>query len=300
MASQVSSLPDSHAIVQVLGNNAGDMEAVCRELDERKVPYLSYSKLSALEFCPQRYLLEYVERVELEDTPWYFFKGQTFHDAAARWLRAKPARRPGLVERLEKSLARRLGGEHGRHVHNAVLLLAQHVEPRWQVVAVEQPFVIDLAPNLPPCIGVIDLIVRDGERWGVVDHKTGKKFNNCDPLQLTLYREHVRRHYAARDCFAVFDEYRWVNNLERVRKPAFHRTAPALDRRAWPRAVSRFRKGYRVMQAIDGRGQAPATGNCYLCPFTDACPKAFGHELPWPDSAGCDVPQATARTFRGR
>lgn len=71
----------------------------------------------------------------------------------------------------------------------------------------------------------------------IVDHKTGKRFNEADELQFVLDREHVRRQYKATRCLTMVDQYRWVPNLDRIRKPAFLRTQVRLARTAWPQAT---------------------------------------------------------------
>jgi predicted RecB family nuclease len=82
------------------------------------------------------------------------------------------------------------------------------------VVGVEEPFVISLGRDLPPCIGVADLILRRGSTFALVDYKTGKNFSGADELQLVLYREYVRRRYGASRCLTIVDEYRWVPERE--------------------------------------------------------------------------------------
>lgn len=72
--------------------------------------------------------------------------------------------------------------------------------------------------------GVIDLVLRKGKRFAVVDHKTGKAFWPQDPMQLAIYREHLLREYGPVQVRAFFDAYRWVNDLRRIRTPAHQRT----------------------------------------------------------------------------
>lgn len=50
----------------------GTMGAFSRALDRDGTPYLSFSKLVSVEFCSNRYLLEYVERKRLRPPPDFF------------------------------------------------------------------------------------------------------------------------------------------------------------------------------------------------------------------------------------
>ncbi len=267
-------LPSAQDIRRAWDRWTGRFEAFARKLDREGVPYLSFSKIASLEFCPQRYLLEYVKRVRLRPEPGYFVKGRLLHEAAARVYRAAQRGRTPSLDGLRRRLDRCLSKEDARHVRNAIQLLVQGVDPRWEVVAVEEPFILDLGPELPPCLGIVDLMLRRGKRHLVVDHKGGKRFGTPDRLQLVLYREYARRQYGVETCATTFDQYRWVNNLDRVRKPAFCRTRVAIRGEAWNAAVRRMARRYRQMQLIEHEGTAPGSGDCMICPFRDQCPKA--------------------------
>ena len=52
-------------------------------LRKKRIPHLSFSSISTLEFCEYRYYLEYVLRRKLKETPLYFTKGKLFHRVAA-------------------------------------------------------------------------------------------------------------------------------------------------------------------------------------------------------------------------
>jgi len=163
---------------------------------------------------------------------------------------------------------------HGIHLRNAVTLLVDNVCPSHEVVAIEKPFVMSLGKNLPPLVGVIDLILRKGDTFMVIDHKTGKEFYGQDDLQLILYREHVLRTYRPKVCRAYFDQYRWVNNLQRIRYPAFQRSPATLGRWAWKHAVERIQEAYRDIRRIEKEGTTHRSELCYMCPMSDVCPKA--------------------------
>lgn len=252
----------------------GSFQAFVRQLNKQGTPYLSFSKITSVEFCPQRYLLEYVERKRLVPEPAYFRKGRLFHELAARIYRANRRRREPDVENLHALLARKAEGEDHNHLSNALELILENVFAGWEVVAVEEPFVLDLSEELPVCLGVVDLVLRRDDQFAVIDHKSGKNFGKPDPLQLVLYKQHVGRHFDARQCQAFFDEYRWVNNLKRIRKPAFQRTEIRVRANAWTSTLKRIDRAYRKILKIEQTGQANGGGPCYMCPFKEICPKA--------------------------
>lgn len=252
----------------------GGMAGFGRMLDRQGVRYLSFSKVSSLEFCPQRYWLEYVERVRLRPEPGYFVKGRLLHEAAAKLHRARALGRTVTVDRLRRPIERRLEAMDAQHLLNALEVMQKQLEHDWEVVGVEEGFVLDLGPEMPPMLGVIDLVVRQGDRFAVIDHKGGRQFNSPDSLQLAIYVEHVRRQYGAEQCSAHFDQYRWVQNLDRIRKPASCRTTVRLRPGSWNAAAKRIATRYRQMQRIEKGGVAKATGDCIVCPFKDRCPKA--------------------------
>lgn len=269
------------AMSAALAGHAGGIERFARRLDRDGVPYLSYSKITSVEFCPYRYHLEYVQRVRLRPEPTYFVKGRIFHKAAAKvylaLARGEPAR-AGTIDRLVEAN----DDESDRqHLRNAVELLRQNALADWEVVAVEQPFVLSLGRGLPPCLGVIDLILRKDGVLAVIDHKTGRSFGSGDAMQLTVYRQHVLRKHRARECVAYFDEYRWVNNLQRIRKPAFQRRKVRVRPSAWNGAVRRFQRGFRNIRQIEAEDDGPGTGTCYMCPFRDICDKAVYDTFSW-------------------
>jgi len=74
-------------IAGALAGHTGGIERFARKLDRDRAPYLSYSKIASVEYCPYRYHLEYVQRVRLRPEPTYFIKGRIFHKAAARLYR---------------------------------------------------------------------------------------------------------------------------------------------------------------------------------------------------------------------
>ncbi|MCU0727664.1 MAG: PD-(D/E)XK nuclease family protein [Planctomycetes bacterium] len=245
--------------------------AFVQALDREGVRYTSFSKVTSVEFCEARYLLESVLHEELTPRPAYFVKGEVFHDAAARIWRGVAAGRPASLSRLLSSVARKLDDDPP-HLRNAVRLAFENVLPDHEVVAVERPFVLDLGPDLPPALGIVDLLLRNGHRYVLVDHKTGKTFGEHDDLQLVLYREWVRREHGAADCTLLYDEYRWVNNLDTIRKPAFRRTEVRPPPGSWRAALARLGAADETMRRIERTREPEETGECFRCPWRPQCP----------------------------
>lgn len=269
-------------LAAALAAHPGGIEQFVRKLDRQRVPYLSYSKVACVEFCPHRYRLEYVQVVKLWPEPAYFVKGRAFHKAAARYYEDIGRGRTTRSHTFER-LARRSGNDEAdrQHLCNAIHLLRENVMDGWKVVAVEQPFVLSLGRGMPPCIGVVDLVLRKDGVYAVIDHKTGKSFGNTDAMQLALYRKYVQRRHRAKECIAYFDQYRWVNNLDRIRKPAFRRTKARLTDSSWDVAVRRFRRAEKEIERVEAGRLGRTRGMCYMCRYRDVCDESTGSSYRW-------------------
>ncbi|MBI2893950.1 MAG: PD-(D/E)XK nuclease family protein [Deltaproteobacteria bacterium] len=112
---------------------------------------------------------------------------------------------------------------------------------------------------------IVDLILRNGADFVVVDHKTGKKFNDEDEGQLVLYAEYVRRKYRARRCLGVFDQYRIVPNLATVRNPVHQRTSVNVAAARTKALVPRFRRAWSAIQSIRDERDALRGDECWFC-----------------------------------
>ncbi len=254
-----------------LAAHRGTAGAFSRRLDREGVPYLSFSKATAVEFCELRYHLEYVRRARLSPRPDYFLKGDLLHTAAARLYRGRASGRRVAIERLLAFVGRSEVVD-AHQVANAVRLAAENAWDGWDVVSVESLFLLPLPGDLPLLLGVTDLVLsRDGE-VAVVDHKTGRKFGAPDPLQLAIYCEHARRAFPGKRVRLFFDQYRWVDDLARIRKPAFQRTEiPAGDCR-FADALGRLRAADKSIRALAAGAGPEPSGECYLCPWRHQCP----------------------------
>ncbi|HAF61277.1 MAG TPA: hypothetical protein DCK95_03010 [Anaerolineaceae bacterium] len=250
-------------------------ELFVQALHGQDLPYLSYSQITTVEFCQQRYYLQYILDQQPEPLPDYFTKGKLLHQLIAHGYQAHMDSVELSLEDLQEQLTASNLACDRAHLANALQVYQQH---RWQVqrvLAVEHPFVISLADDLPPLVGVIDLILQDGDTIILVDHKTGRNFYPYDELQVAIYAHYIQSIFPDYDCQLYYDHYRWVNNLRRIRKPAFQRTLvevqPAHD------ALYRQRM-YAAEQVIHNlrAGSAPThSGACFRCPFKGNCEYSY-------------------------
>jgi hypothetical protein len=116
-----------------------------------------------------------------------------------------------------------------------------------------------------------DLVLRKGENFVIVDHKTGRDFSPQDELQMAIYVEYIRREYGGKECPFYYDHYRWVNNLQRIRKPAFQRTRVVLPKRYWEAAEARIHAAQRTIERIRRQGWGVRNGQCFRCPYRGVC-----------------------------
>lgn len=233
-------------------------------LDTQGVPYLSHSKLLSIERCPRCYYREYIlcEREEFMAMR----LGNLFH-AAAKHFYTRFQR--GVIARPDMCLTRRaasaIPADSVAELRNSLILLRDHCWEGHEVVSIEMPFFMDLAAGLPPVIGVPDLVLRRHGSLVLVDHKTSRSFHDCDPAQLVLYAEHLRREHGHDRIVGAFDEYRLVGNLGTIRKPAFRRTPVCVHSSLLAPLIQRYRKAWQLITDILSDGEPPASPDCWAC-----------------------------------
>ena len=263
------------ALQSILAQVNNDSDLFVQALHHQKLSYLSYSQVTTVEFCQQRYYLQYILGQQPEPLPDYFTKGKLLHQLIAQSYQADIVGANVSLEDLQMQLAISDKCCDQTHLANALNLHQQH---RWQVecvLAVEHPFAILLAEDLPPLVGVIDLILQDGDAIILVDHKTGRNFYPYDELQVAIYAQYIQTIYPDYDCRLYYDHYRWVNNLQRIRKPAFQRTLvqmqPALDA-LYRQRISAAAGVIHYLR----EGAVPShTGECFRCPFQKNCEYSY-------------------------
>lgn len=264
------SLPGSaEALSQAWQAWGGSFPSFMADLDRRGVPYLSHSKVATVERCPRCYYRQFVLGEQPASDA--LTTGLLFHQAAAAfYLRRREAPLGGAPAAVATAPPPHPSPTEQPLLDNALTLMAQHAWDGHEVVGVEEIFFMDVGMDLPPVIGVIDLILRVGPSYVVVDHKTGKRFGEPDHDQLVLYAEYIRRRYGAAECRAAFDEYRLVPNLKRIRTPAFRRTAVAVGTSHLPALVGCYRRAWGEMLVAATRGARTAPGaECWFCRASD-------------------------------
>jgi hypothetical protein len=211
--------------------------------------------------CPACYYRRYILGEKTESQA--MLLGTLFHNAAASFYQENNTpESDNLFSRLSVS---ELDEDRHGPLRNAITLLCQNRHSDCEVVSIEEPFFLDLAPGLPPIIGIADLVIRNRKSLVVVDHKTGKSFNDHDPAQLVLYAEHVGRIHNTRVNKGFFDEYRLVPNLDRIRKPAFRRTEVRLSKEMLPPLILRYKSAWEKIQGLK-KGKPPtAAYDCWFC-----------------------------------
>jgi RecB family exonuclease len=232
-----------------------------RSLDSEEVPYLSHSRVADYVRCPACYYSRYILGEKTESQA--MLLGTLFHNAAASFYKAKRA--PEADKLFSRLGVSKLDEDRHGPLQNAITLLCQNRHSDCEVVSIEEPFFLDLAPGLPPIIGIADLVIRKGKSLVVVDHKTGKSFNDHDPAQLVLYAEHVGRLHNTRVSAGFFDEYRLVPNLDRIRKPAFRRTEVRLNKEMLPPLIRRYKSAWKEIQLLQMGEPPSAAYDCWFC-----------------------------------
>ncbi len=265
-------MTDSVKTIEVLIDNLdGDFDAFAERLKAEQIPHLSFSQITTVEACQYRYYLQYVLGLDPEPLPDYFTKGKLFHQMVAAFYRTETGKRDDVRTRAFQVLADDNTGESRRHLENAYLVHIDHCWQDYEVISVEKPFVMAVDPALPPCVGVIDLVLRKDDRIILVDHKTGRDFYPHDELQMSIYVEYMRRMFQDASYEFYYDQYRWVNNLSRIRKPAFQRSGVRITSCNWDSALERIRRAWRLIARIQETKQAPRYGECFRCPYRGTC-----------------------------
>jgi ATP-dependent exoDNAse (exonuclease V) beta subunit len=261
-------------ILAVIEETRGSSDRFAETLRHRHIPHLSFSQITTVEFCQQRYFLEYVCLLEPTPIPDYFTKGKLLHQVIASFYEKEVGCQEdgaGSAEEAYQVIDRAYEGENRLHLRNAYTV---HLQNRWQdcqVLAVEQPFAMLVGPALPPIVGVIDLILRKDGAIVIVDHKTGRDFYPEDELQMAIYVQYIQQHFGDRTCAFYYDHYRWVNNLARIRKPAFQRKQAHFSSAKWPAALERIEKGAKLADQIRATKRAEKNGECFRCPYRKVC-----------------------------
>jgi CRISPR/Cas system-associated exonuclease Cas4 (RecB family) len=257
-----------NSLITIYDGNSGQFAQTLRK---NHIPHLSFSQITSVEFCRYQYYLQYVEAIEPDPIPTYFTKGKLLHQ-----IIATSYQKIGHFETININdyfdlIDNQFSDEHNQHLKNAVHVHLDNLWPDCQVIAIEKPFVMILDEALPPCVGVIDLILRQNDRLIVIDHKTGRDFYPQDVLQMAIYADFIAKQYDADECVFFYEHYRWVNNLERIRKPAILKTEVVIPDGYWQDALNRIRDAHRQINKIVKNKSAAKGGDCFRCPYRTLC-----------------------------
>ena len=195
-------------ILSLLHNSAGDADHFLLALKGAHLPNLSFSKISTVEFCQHRYFLQHIQHLQPDPLPDYFIKGKLMHriiaDSYLQLLQHKPIQ----VQTYLELIANEYNGGWQMHLFNAAQVHLQNLWQDVEVIGIEEPFVILLSQDLPPVVGIIDLILRHKDQYFVIDHKTGRDFYPQDELQMAIYRQYIHHQYGGSECKCFYDNYR--------------------------------------------------------------------------------------------
>lgn len=255
---------------QALEKFGNDADAFISHIQEQKYPHLSFSKIYTVETCERRYVLQYIRGIHPDPMPESLLKGKAFHKMAAAYYRSN-GRFVGSAELCDVGLSE-YTGTHYQHLKNAAEVLLQQKWYGHEILGVERAFVMLLGVDLPPLVGVIDLILKQNSSLVIVDHKTGRDFYQPEPLQMAIYKRYIESEISeCKETAFYYDHYRWVQSNMRARKPLFQRLRVSDSDLAWQPAFERIQEGYQRILELE-RGSHPRTGSiCYMCPLRSYC-----------------------------
>jgi len=208
---------------------------------------------------------------KLDPIPDYFTKGKLLHNLIAESYEdlqksSNNGRRP-----LEYRVAGKVFRDSKRHITNAYTLHRANLWDSIEIIGVEHPFVFSVDAELPPMGGVIDLVLKQNGCYVLVDHKTGRNFYPTDELQVAIYAKYILSEFEGETCRLFYDHYRWVNNLDRIRKPAFQRTEVTADLENWDTYLQRILTAYGIIKNLKEGVTPTRYGQCFRCPYRNNC-----------------------------
>ena len=260
-----------HSIQAMLAANGGDADLFAEAIWRARIPHLSFSQVTTLEFCPYRYYLQYVRCQELDPIPDYFVKGKRMHTLIARTYENMRANPTSELRAEDEAVINEGAGLEECHIRNAYQVHRAHLWIDYEIRGIEHPFVFSIDPSLPPLVGVIDLMLVRDECYFLVDHKTGRDFYPDDALQVAIYARYIHTQHHTQNVRLFYDHYRWVNNLDRIRKPAFERREVRADLGQWELYLARIQRAYRAMESIARGAKPEKCGQCFHCPYRGQC-----------------------------
>ena len=253
----------------------------------RNEPHLSVSQLTTYLHCPRKYRLSYVEKMTWPAVPSALTFGTSVHAALAA---LSQARLEGVEPTLDdlhaayrvawaaESIPKPIEFKDGETpealdaMARAMLAVALERPPIGRVLAVEEPFRIDLAPGLPPLVGVIDAIEERDGRAVVIEHKTSSaRFaaqRVADDLQPTAYAL-AALEMGLPGVSAIEDVEVRFHVLLKLKKPVIDERPT----RRSPRQAEELREVAAGVWAAREAGIFPPNRSfsCITCPFRQVC-----------------------------
>lgn len=248
----------------------GDSDAFVDQLHQKRITHISFSQVYAFETCPRQYYLRYILGKEIYPVPEYFVKGKALHRTIANAYREFRGGQEFGEEIIHFNGISRYS-QAGNHLRNGYLTLRQNMLPSDEVLGIEKPFVFLMEDDIPPVVGVIDLILRHGDTLIIIDHKTGRDFYQPDILQMAVYLSYLRAAGLQGDCEFYYDSYRWVENLARIRKPAFERRQMVISEREIKGQAKRLVAGYHGIRTLKQGHLPERNGECFRCVYRKCC-----------------------------
>ena len=261
---------EADQIQAFIDNCEGNSDEFVALLHKRNVSHISFSQIYAYETCPYQYYLRYILGKEITPVPEYFIKGKALHRTIANVYRALNEGRESNEETICFDGIDRFS-QAGVHIRNAFLTFQENKMLSDEILGIEKPFVFLIDGDIPPVVGVIDLILRRGETLIMIDHKTGRDFYQPDILQMAIYLHHIRVDGFEGECEFYYDSYRWVQNLASIRKPAFDRKQMKMGASEVKTQLMRLAAGYHGIRNLRN-GQIPErNGECFRCNYRNIC-----------------------------
>ncbi len=261
---------EADQIQALIDQSDGDSEIFISSLHHSRLAHISFSQVYAFETCPRQYYLKYMLGVEIAPVPEYFIKGKALHRTIANAYRAQMEGR-NICEEIIAYDEILPDSQAGNHLRNGFLTLRQNMLSSDEVVGIEKPFVYLLNEEMPPIVGVIDLILKREDRLILIDHKTGRDFYQPDILQMAVYLNYLFSTGMKGECEFYYDSYRWVENLARIRKPAFTRQQMMISAADAEIQAKRLADGYEGIRNLRHGGLPGKTGECFRCAYRHYC-----------------------------
>lgn len=241
--------------------------------DWRKhIEHISVSQIRTHDRNPRRWALEKLVKLPTMDSP-YTQLGSEIHDAIEGWLN---------MALLNKKCERRILQEPASVVNKCTADFFAHIDVEFTryFYVPELAITLQLAKDIPPFRGYIDVLVEDYHRGCplIMDHKTSRtrryflsardlKFD----LQMLVYAKYVIEKY---QCPGVFLQHNQIAYSLKRRKTTIRRTYVTAERinRAMDKLADDIRAG--LLKTI---GRYAEVGHAGLCTSQcGMCAKAFG------------------------